>query len=141
MLKELYTLIKLIFQKDKIGEVVTMKHFPFKGYSCMSWFGKIIVRGERKLPDVVLSHEHIHTLQYYYNNLFYLKYLWYWIIRNPLIKPYKGAYYTIPFEIEAYANQDNNDYVVSKDSYKKYIVKRKLYKEHLKDWKQFIKTL
>lgn len=149
MLKEIYTLIKLLFTKIQLTnlEVITMKHFPFKGYLCMAWCGKIIVRGKRVLSDTTLQHEKIHTLQAYcnYNKWykFYLKYVWYWLIGNPIIKPYNSAYYTNPFEMEAYANENNPDYIVSKYSYKKYIIKNKkqIYKEHKKDWKQFIKAL
>lgn len=149
MLKEIYTLIKWIFQDTKRmdPEIVIMKYFPFKGFPCMSWCGRIIMRKQRELSSSSLLHEKIHALQAYYNYnkwyKFYLKYVWYWIIGNPIIKPYDSAYYTNPFEIEAYANQDNPDYIVSKYSYKKYIIKNKkqIYKEHEKDWKQYIKTL
>lgn len=47
MIKELWTLIKLLFSSNSNVEqakVVRMRHFPFKGYSAMSWCGNIIVR-------------------------------------------------------------------------------------------------
>lgn len=50
MLKELWTLIKMLFASrpsDVVGkgmEVIEMKHFPFKGYKALSWCGRIIHR-------------------------------------------------------------------------------------------------
>jgi len=45
--------------------------------------------------------------------------------------------------MEAYANENNPDYVVTKNSWKRYEIKdrKKTYKQHMKDWKQYCKNL
>ena len=117
-----------------------MKYFPFDGYSYMSWCGNIIYKKDRyaNINSISLRHETIHKFQAGKNYSrwyrYYLKYLWYWIIGNPFSR---SSYYTIPFEIEAYANEDNLDYEVTKDSYKKYIIKdrKSTYNKNRKTWK------
>lgn len=73
---------------------------------------------------VMVNHERIHMLQAESFKLkyftFYLLYLYYWIVRlfQHIKEPY-FAYYTIPFEREAYHNEKDLGY--SKSEWKKYI--------------------
>lgn len=152
MIKELIYLIKLLFSPltDQI-EVVKMKYFPFKGSSAMSWCGKIITKVD-KLPQKILNHESIHLQQALEIAKikkstswisYYVEYFKYWIKGNPFICPIKSAYYTIPFEMEAYAKELKNGYKVSPNSWKKYELKdrKKTYKENKMYWKWFCRNL
>ena len=141
MIKELFYLIKLLFSplNDQI-EIIQMQHFPFKGYSAMSWCGKIITRSTT-ISDKTKNHERIHLEQSLHFKswlLYYWNYLKYW---NPLF--YKASYYTNPFEMEAYGNEHNYNYRPTKDSWKKYIIKDsiKTYKLYKHKWREYCRCL
>lgn len=149
MIKELWYLIKALFNPltDQI-EVVKMKYFPFPGYSAMSWCGKIITKRD-KVSDKAINHEKIHLEQALQiakqeNTNTWLTYYWqylkYWIKGNPFSE---SAYYTIPFEMEAYGNEHDFNYKVTKDSWKKYEIKdiKEIYKKHRDNWREFCKNL
>ena len=74
--------------------------------------GLIFAKGE--CGPRTLRHEAIHTAQM--RELLYLPfYLWYlaeWMVRLLLTLSPMKAYYSISFEREAYANQDNADYLL-----------------------------
>lgn len=146
MIKEFWYLVKLLFTKQSNQlEVVKMKHFPFKGYSAMSWCGKIITRKDN-IGTTTRNHERIHLEQaLFFNNWihYYIIYLWYWIIGLPIIYPFRSAYYTIPFEVEAYANEYIYDYHPTKNSWKKYKIKnrKKTFRKNKNNWKSFCKSL
>lgn len=155
MLKELWKLIKWLFadrpSEHDYVEIVQMKHFPFSGYSAMSWCGRLVTRKE---PDKVTAktktHELIHLMQakqYKYWLYYYAVYAWEWIKGNPFIHPSSSAYYTIPFEMEAYANESYPWYPVNYnpewlDNYK-IKDRKKTYKQHsgTSDWTAYCKTL
>ena len=94
MLTEFLNLLRWLFltsPKD-INEmkIIVMKHFPFKGFTAMSWCGKIIVRNKQNVDDALINHETIHLKQaqtrgswirYY---LLYLKVVEYVIGLKPL---------------------------------------------------------
>lgn len=149
MIKELWYLIKALFNPltDQI-EVIKMKYFPFPGYSAMSWCGKIITKRD-KVSDKDVNHEKIHLEQALQiakqeNTNTWLTYYWqylkYWIKGNPFSE---SAYYTIPFEMEAYGNEHDFTYKVTKDSWKKYEIKdiKGIYKKHRDNWQEFCKNL
>lgn len=152
MIKELWLLIKLLFSPltEQI-EILKMKHFPFKGYSAMSWCGKIITRKDN-VSDKVINHERIHLEQALElaklekSNTwlsYYWQYLKYWIKGNPVIAPAMSAYYTIPFEMEAYGNEDNFDYHVTECSWKRYEIedRKQTYRDNKYNWKEYCKNL
>lgn len=152
MFKELWYLIKLLFSPltDQI-ELVEMKHFPFKGYSAMSWCGKIITR-KPLVSQRVFNHERLHleqALKLVENDKqktwlkYYWQYLKYWIKGNPIMAPASSAYYTIPFEMEAYGNEDDYNYHPVNNSWKLYELedRKETYKKHRDNWKQFCKDL
>lgn len=151
MLRELWFLIKTLFSplSDQV-EVVQMKYFPFQGYSAMSWCGKIITR--KDTSDRIINHERIHleqALQLAKQEkssswlTYYWQYLKYWIKGNPLITPTSSAYYTIPFEMEAYGNEHDFNYKVTENSWKKYEIKnrKKIFKENRHRWRYYCKNL
>lgn len=148
MIKELWFLIKTLFSplSDQV-EVVQMKYFPFQGYSAMSWCGKIITRKD-DVSDRIINHERIHleqALQLAKQEkssswlTYYWQYLKYWIKGNPLIAPASSAYYTIPFEMEAYGNEHDFNYKVTENSWKKYEIKdrKKTYKSNRYNWRLY----
>lgn len=152
MIKELIYLIKLLFSPltDQV-EVVQMKHFPFQGYSAMSWCGKIITRKDN-VSDRVINHERIHLEEALELAklektstwlIYYWQYLKYWIKGNPITAPASSAYYTIPFEMEAYGNEHDFNYKVTANSWKKYELKhrKKVYKEYRFNWRDYCKSL
>lgn len=162
---ELFKLIKMLFgskPSDYIEPVLMpMKHYPFKGYKFMMWCGRMIYR-ENNITDIEAymntsqwneskRHESFHLkqaqthaknswLRYYWN------YFCEWIKGIPFIPPFKSAYYTIPFEVEAYALQGNEDSFLNYDETllkSKYTLKKRknIYKKHSSDWKEYVKTL
>lgn len=151
MIKELWTLAKMLFHRTKNSddvEVLLFKHFPFKGYSMMMWCGKLITRQEKYLnPSVTtLRHEKIHLKQaqmYSHWYKYYLRYLWEWIKGNPITHPSHSAYYTIPFEMEAYGNEYKIQYNPTKETLKCYTIKnrKKTYKANRNDWKKYCKKI
>lgn len=122
-----------------------MKHFPFKGYSAMAWCGCIITR-EPDMSDITLRHERIHQMQaFYYKRYYsyYLRYLWQWLKGNPFAYPSQSAYYTNPYEMEAYANQLNKDYYPRKGSWRDYSIRKRksTYKRHRNAWIAYCQEL
>jgi hypothetical protein len=86
--------------------------FPVKGFLAITLFGYIFAK--RRLSAIELNHERIHIAQAedcggYFN--FYRMYLDYWFCTFSKTKNNEEAYYSIPFEKEAYANQHNPDYL------------------------------
>lgn len=145
--KEIYTLGKMLFTKpvltDKM-EVVRMDHFPFKGYSAMSWCGQCIVRNDynKSINSTTLKHEQIHLQQGVREGSwikFYLKYVWEWVKGNPIIAPASSAYRTIPYEVEAYANDDNPNYVILPVKSFKIVNRKNTYKKNRDNWEQYLK--
>lgn len=152
MFGELITLAKMLFGKTEYRQptVLVMKHFPFKGFSAMMWCGYIVTRKkDYELSDKTMRHEEIHIQQAYrYSHWYkyYLRYLWEWLKGNPIIHPAIGAYMTIPFEMEAYANVHRLSYIATPDTLQRYVIKnrKKTYRKYhgnLKQWVAYIQTL
>lgn len=171
MIKEFWILVKMLFASkpsETIGkppEFVVMKHFPFEGFTFMSWCGKIILRKEnRALLERFLqteagqrsqTHEYGHAIQAVSEHgdnwiRYYLSYLWHWLKENPITNPASSAYYTNRYEVEAYAQEGNPEYWVNytRDNLRgKYTLKggKKLYKEiagrNPAKWKEYVKSL
>lgn len=84
---------------------------PFKGFKAINLFGIIFAR--KQLNQIDINHENIHTAQM--KELLYIGfYIWYlieWILRLILVKDSIKAYKMISFEVEAYKEQDNLDYL------------------------------
>lgn len=105
-----------------------MDHYPFSGYSAMSWCGYILTKKkESDIKTTTWNHENIHLQQAKDKGSwlkYYADYVWEWIKGNPITYPASSAYYTIPYEMEAYANEDKSDYEINTNKYKIKIVKR-----------------
>lgn len=98
-------------------KIIRNNIIPFKGYAAINLFGILFVRKDANITKEMLNHEEIHTAQM--KEMLYVPfYLWYmveWIVR--LFK--KGnAYRNISFEREAYANEDNLDYLDTRECFK-----------------------
>lgn len=140
-------LAKMLFHRtseQKKLELVVTKHFPFKGYKCMMWCGRIVARKYIEVSETTKRHERIHLRQaklYSHWWKYYLRYVWEWLKGNPLTHPSQSAYYTIPFEMEAYGNEHKLVYIPTKDSVKRYTIKNRkaTYREHRKNWRVYCK--
>lgn len=82
---------------------------------------------------------------------YYKKYVWEWMKGGPIMAPASAAYYTVPFEMEAYGNERNLDYTKNytlehvQEGGKYYIKsdRKKFYKSFggSREWKAYCKTL
>lgn len=168
MLKELWVLIKMLFNSkpsDFVGkelEIVRMNHFPFKGYKWLMWCGRMIyrsdnkeqIRKEKRIKKFAVrkNHEKIHLMQASHCGdswiLYYLSYLWKWL-KQGVISSMSANYYINPYEVEAYANEGNENYCKEYDGVdlcSKYTIKsaKKKYNElggTPSAWNEYIKTL
>lgn len=162
---ELVTLIKMLFREkpNDVGNVniISMKHYPWKGYRFMMWCGNIIYRKdkEQEITEYLktesgknsIRHEtaHLKQAQLHGKNSwirYYWKYFIEWVKGNPIIHPSESAYYTIPFEVEAYALEENQDAIDNYDSTllkSKYTLKnrKQVYRDNRFNWKEFVKSL
>ena len=162
---ELFTLIKMLFasKPSDIFEVqlMPMSHFPWWNYKFMMWCGRIIYRKEKE--EVIKRHmqmssgkkskrhETFHLCQAQnHARDSWVRYYWIyfkeWIKGNPIIHPASSAYYTIPFEVEAYALEETEgaELYYDMDLLKsKYTLKnrKQTYRDHRDNWKSYVKTL
>lgn len=92
-------------------KVIYNNLIPINGYKCFNLFGFLFVREGCKLSDTDLNHEAIHTAQM--KELLYVGfYIWYFIEWLIELGRYGGkSYYRNTFEREAYANDENLDYL------------------------------
>jgi hypothetical protein len=99
-------------------KIVYNNIIPFRGFVAMMFFGVIIAkRSAKPLSPRIINHEEIHAAQakecggYIF---FYPMYLRLWV---------KYGYRNCPFEREAYDNDRNFDYLLSRNAFewKKYL--------------------
>lgn len=93
-------------------KLIYNNYIPFKGYKILNFFGILFVReGTGPVTNVDINHEAIHSAQI--KDLGYIFfYPWYlieWLIR--MIQYGSSAYYNISMEREAYANQNDPEYL------------------------------
>lgn len=95
---------------------------PLFGYFAMTLFGKMWIKNsskptwERYIREgktvFVTNHEMIHVKQAVSTNnswwKFYILYVWYWF--KAIFRGFKFAYKMNPFELEAYANENDLNY-------------------------------
>jgi hypothetical protein len=99
-------------------KVIRNPIFPFKGFIAMSLFGFIWTR-KAALDPITLNHERIHLKQE--KELLYIGF-WilyplefiYWFI---LLRDGNKAYRSVRFELEAYANEKDLEYLVNRKPY------------------------
>jgi len=105
-------------------KIVYNNYIPFRGFLCINLFGVLFVRKHLKsvLDDVTINHEAIHTAQM--RELAYVGfYVWYvleWVFRLFQYGFSKMAYRSITFEKEAYANEDNLNYLKERRHYNEF---------------------
>jgi len=148
IIKEWATLVLALFKnspKDPLKHV-EMKHVLWPGYAALTWAGLLITRPGYKLGQVTKTHEDIHRQQaeilgsYW---LFYLLYLWEYLCGLFILWNPTAAYYTISLECQAYGNEYNKDYKVSKENMKLYRIKnkRKVWKENKNRWRVYCSSI
>jgi hypothetical protein len=141
----------------KVVKAKKTKLLP-KSFSAITWFGTIYSNNDKEIEalnrtdgiDSILEcHETIHVRQAEGTNdswfCYYLKYIWQWICNLPLIfistnMPYKF----IPFELEAYAFENDKEYAMKGDcnywkKFNKLTLKEK--KKYAKDYYQLRKSV
>lgn len=87
---------------------------PFIRYSGMAIFPFILVKSDALKKDaLLLRHERIHLAQQIEMLIlpFYMAYLFNYIVNLAIYKNHSKAYREIVFEREAYANEQNGDYL------------------------------
>jgi hypothetical protein len=161
-LKDCWWMVKTLFSSNpkevsnlQLKETSTL---PFDGYLCMMWCGHLVYRSSKaeKINEYINSekykniynHEMIHLCQAQIAGSwwkYYLNYVWEWIKGNPIINPASSAYYTIPYEMEAYGNEDDLTYTNNYDGSYLPIYdinhRKSTYKEHRSNWKEFCASL
>ena len=88
------------------------KILPFKGYSAMAIWPFILVRGDFASPQI-LRHEAIHFAQQKELLIigFYIVYIFEYLYKLVKFRNHFAAYTSISFEIEAYKNQRDINYL------------------------------
>lgn len=95
-------------------KVFYTKHLPVKGFRAINLFGLIFARKEHgPLCEDILNHESIHSRQIAELLVvgFYVWYITEWLIRWMQYKDRLLAYRNISFEREAFANDENKQYL------------------------------
>jgi len=149
---EVWYLVKALFSKvpkDNNMEIVQMRFFPFKGYLAMSWAGKLITRYDpSQIGESTKVHEGIHLQQarkmggwFAFYLTYLIEYLWnllgLWLGLN-------GSYYCIHYEMQAFGNELNENYEVTKENMKLYrfgFRKKKIWRENKKNWRAFCRGI
>ena len=99
--------------------VIINKILPIgKKFYAINLFGLIFAKGT--CSEVVINHERIHTRQMLELLIipFYIWYIFEWIIRYLQWKNSYRAYQNISFEKEAYANQNDLEYLKKRKLWK-----------------------
>lgn len=94
-------------------KVICNDLIPFKGFKAINLFGILFVRNGSTISDVDLNHESIHTKQMKEMLYipFYICYVLEWVVRFISCGNSMLAYRRISFEIEAYLNQYDENYL------------------------------
>lgn len=110
---------------SKVMKLAYSKWIPFKGFYAITLFGFIVRREKYKnkpIDPITYNHESIHEAQAYDFGIgwfgYIIFYIWYfieWLVR--LITNPRHAYKNINFEKEAYENQYNLDYLITRKKF------------------------
>lgn len=97
-------------------KIIRCKRFPPSGYSAMALVWWLFVREKYRITPRLLNHEEIHSRQQKeILVVFFL--LWYgleFVFRLVQYRNWDKAYRNLSFEREAYAKQDETDYLASR---------------------------
>ena len=100
-------------------KIIKSGWFPFGGYGTINLFEMLITRGPLPLPGRTLRHEGIHTAQMR-EMLYIFFYIWYgleYLAIRLFHRTQNGTYRDVSFEEEAYAHEDDPDYLASRRPY------------------------
>ena len=100
--------------------ILVFKHFFYRNYVGLSvWPFIILKEGALRKDDVLINHERIHLKQQQELFIipFYLLYISEWLLRTLLYLNSYRAYQNISFEREAYANEDDMEYLSQRKAY------------------------
>lgn len=92
-------------------KIIYNKLIPFEGFLAINLFGVMFVRGTwRDINARIINHEKIHSAQMreLWYLPFYILYLLEWLVR---LFGKGNAYRNVSFEREAYANENNPQYL------------------------------
>ena len=101
-------------------KVIGSTFLPFKGFTAINLFGIVFARKEfLPLSRRIINHEAIHHQQI--KELWFVGfYVWYvveWLIRLVYLRNSKEAYKAICFEKEAFENDADTNYLVSRKQF------------------------
>ncbi len=97
-------------------KIIANRLLPPQGYQAMNLFGIVFVKDGTVLSPQTINHEQIHTIQGK-EMLWIFFYLWYvaeWLVRLIQYRDRKEAYCNVSFEREAYDNEGNQGYLISR---------------------------
>lgn len=126
-MKNPFSILRYLWGVRRPSRIIDMKvvcdsFWLGKGYTALTFFGTIIaatpedVRAMSREGNTIKRHETIHLRQAQSTHdswlLFYLLYGWYYLLALPQNRRLKNAAYRInPFELEAYENEYDRDYL------------------------------
>ena len=92
---------------------------PFPGFKAINLFGILFVRKGCTMSESDINHEMIHTAQMKEMGyvMFYLWYLVEWLVKLTKLRDSNKAYRAISFEREAYGNEKNLTYTITRAKY------------------------
>ncbi|MEX0362770.1 MAG: hypothetical protein AB3N10_17475 [Allomuricauda sp.] len=100
--------------------ILVFKHFFYRNYVGLSLWPFIILKeGALRKDDVLINHERIHLKQQRELLIipFYILYISEWLLRTVLYLDSYRAYQNISFEREAYANENDMEYIFQRKPY------------------------
>ena len=92
---------------------------PFPGFKAINLFGVLFVRKGCTMSESDINHEMIHTSQMKEMGyvMFYLCYLLEWLVKLAKLGDSNKAYRAISFEREAYGNEKNLTYTITRKKF------------------------
>ena len=108
-------------------KIIYNRFIPFNGFMAINLFGVLFVRKEyeddmnehAEVKTIVINHESIHTAHMRELSFigFYRMYLFYYLFLLAKTGNARTAYLEIPFEAEAYANERQADYLLTRERF------------------------
>lgn len=103
-------------------KVIYNRLIPFRGFKCINLFGILFVRKGCSMTPTDFNHEAIHTAQM--KELaylpFYIAYLVEWLWHLSKTRNAKRAYYMVSHEREAYAHQNEPNYLSTRKHFSQF---------------------
>lgn len=105
-----------------MAKIIYSSILPPSGYKCINLFGVLFVHKGCTMDEVDINHELIHTAQikelWYvgFYILYVLLFLYQWVIKRGC-SDWSAAYRANPFEAEAFANEEDLEYLDNRTKY------------------------